>query len=469
MLVQFSVENYLSINEEQILSLLATRDSQHAAHLISDTPRKGDSILRTAAIYGANGSGKSNLVKAMKFAQDFILTGTRGRQAILTRPFKLRADVGAPSKFEFIFKTQGVVYNYGFRLDSARIVEEWLFATPKTQEVLFFQRTTSESGHVEVEFGASFTERTAKHKQFLEFVAEGTRPNQLFLTEAVERNVSAVRPVIDWFKEVLLILTAEFRAKSLELTMHGSEAYTDLLKEWLQKSGSDIIAVTTEEVPFSLEQVRRNLTEVDKAEISKLLEERDAVMITETAGSIIYLIKGKGGEPSRIQIKMQHRGADGRLVAFDIEDESEGMQRLIHLLPALSMLKTQSEAVIVLDELDRRFHTLLTRFIIQSALECDDAHQHSQFVFTTHDTNLLDLDLLRRDEIWFMEKEPSGASKLYSLAEFKIRTDLKIEKGYLAGRFGAIPFAANPMNLGWHERSQSVDPEPCREFVGSVA
>jgi len=133
----------------------------------------------------------------------------------------------------------------------------------------------------------------------------------------------------------------------------------------------------------------------------------------------------------------------GQLVEFSIDEESEGTQRLINLIPALFILKKNPEKVIFLDELDRRLHPLLSRKFLEFFLQCKIEQSKNQLIFTTHDTNLLDLDLLRRDEIWFVEKNNQGASQLYSLAEFKIRSDLKVEKGYLNGRFGAIPFFGN--------------------------
>lgn len=471
MLIQFSVENYLSIDSEQVFSLLATNDIQHRSHLVPDVPRVGDFVLRAAALYGANGAGKSSFVKAMKFAQDFILTGTRSGQAIPTRPFKLSKDTARASKFEFIFQTKGVVYNYGFRLDSSRVLEEWLFSTPKTHEVSLFQRTTSKSGKVEVEFGSTFTGRPSKNKQFLEFVAQGTRPNQLFLTEAVERNVPAIRPIIQWFRQVLVVIPAEVRAKALEIGMHRSQPHADFVATYLQAAGTGIDHITTEEVAFDFDKLAPDLSEQEKENVLQEiagLENMEAIDVVGFNGRRFLLMKGADGQPVRILMKMQHRAADGRLVTFDMEEESEGTQRLIHLLPALRMLKKQSEKVVVLDELDRRFHTLLSRFFIQTALNCDEDHQRSQLIFTTHDTNLLDLDLLRRDEIWFVEKDKGGASHLYSLAEFKVRPDLKIEKGYLNGRFGAIPFATETHNLGWTPQ-QTVFEEPCGEMVGNAA
>jgi AAA15 family ATPase/GTPase len=150
-----------------------------------------------------------------------------------------------------------------------------------------------------------------------------------------------------------------------------------------------------------------------------------------------------------MRIKTKHRHEKGQLVDFSIEEESEGTQRLINLIPILFSLKNKSEKVILLDELDRRLHPLLSRQFLEFFLQGKAEEMRNQLIFTTHDTNLLDLDILRRDEIWFLEKNQQGASHLYSLAEFKIRPDLKIDKGYLNGRFGAIPFFGDIHSLGW--------------------
>ena len=152
-----------------------------------------------------------------------------------------------------------------------------------------------------------------------------------------------------------------------------------------------------------------------------------------------------------MQLKTKHRHEAGQLVDFAIDEESDGTQRLINLIPALFILKKNPENVIFLDELDRRLHPLLSRQFLEFSLHCKTQESRNQLIFTTHDTNLLDLDLLRRDEIWFVEKNSKGASHLYSLAEFKIKPDLKIEKGYLNGRFGAIPFFGDIRSLGWIE------------------
>ena len=442
MLVQFSVENFLSFDEEQVFSMVAASGDQHPTHLVPDVPRKGESLLRAAALYGANGAGKSNLVQAMRFAKNLIVEGTRHTQTISVRPFRLGKDVSRPSKFEFIFTTQGVLYNYGFRLNATRVLEEWLFATPKSHEVSYFQRYLLPSGTEYFESGPALAGRTKKRKQFLDFVAQGTRPNQLFLTEALERNVVELSPVVNWFQKSLLILSAETPAAGLEMSVHENESLTDFLQAVLRNAGTGIDGVSTKEVIYDLDKLPLAVPDEVRDQLRTQLAASDAVVVNLYGPQEERLIlkRGERDQIMQVLLRMKHVGKDGRLVEFNMDEESDGTQRLINLVPALFMLKQNPDQVLIVDELDRRLHPFLSRFFIQAALDSDEEHRHNQLIVTTHDTNLLDLDLLRRDEIWFVEKDESGASHLYALAEFKTRPDLKIEKGYLNGRFGAVPF-----------------------------
>ena len=455
MLIQFSVENFLSFDEEQVFSMVAAVGDQHPTHLVPDVPRKGASLLRAAALYGANGAGKSNLVQAIRFAKNLIVDGTRGAQAIAVRPFKLGKEAGRPSKFEFIIKTQGVLYNYGFRLDASRIQEEWLYATPNKQEVKYFERTTTPDGKANVTIGPSLSGRSSKQTQFLEFVAQGTRPNQLFLTETLERNVIKLEPVINWFQRSLLILSAEALPTSLEIDVHQDEALTELLQSVLRNTGTGIEEVSTREVIFDFDKLPQSISDEAETYIRTQLADTYAVSLNlyGPQENRIMLKQGERDQIVQVLLQMKHRGKEGQLIGFNIEEESDGTQRLINLAPLLFMLKQNLEQVILLDELDRRLHPKLSHFFVQAALE---GKHTSQLIFTTHDTNLLDLDLLRRDEIWFVEKDKGGASHLYSLAEFKTRPDLKIEKGYLNGRFGGIPFIGDIHRLEGIMEEQAI-------------
>jgi len=450
MLVQFSVENFLSFDEEQIFSMVATNDDQHPSHVVPKAAKNGESVLRGAAIYGANAAGKSNLIHALHFAQNFILDGSRSKGTISVRPFKLSGpDSDRPSKFEFVIRTQGILYNYGFRLNAKRVLEEWLYATPKTKEVKYFERSTSEEGKIKVEFGSSFKGAAKENDLFLKFVAQSMKPTQLFLSKAVEDNVSQLQPLFDWFEKVLLILAAESKPLSLEIMSHRDQEFTSFLTSLLKTVGTGIEEIKTAELDFDIQRYFPNDPDVvsNISEQVAALPEDSVIQVPGNDGTIFWLAKGKNGQPTRGIFTLQHRAKNDKPVAFTMAEQSEGTQRLINLAPALFKLKTNSEVVLVLDELDRRLHTHLSRFFIQAALECDKEHRQSQLIFTTHDTNLLDLDLLRRDEIWFVEKDEYGASHVYSLTEFKVRPDLRIEKGYLSGRFGAIPFIGDINSL----------------------
>jgi uncharacterized protein len=453
MLVQFSVENFLSYDKEQVFSMVAgTIDQRHPEHIVAGEAAKGGPLLRAAAIYGPNGSGKSNLVNAIGFARDLIVNGTQRGQRIPATPFKLGAlDDQRPSKFEFSIRTQDVLYNYGFRVNASRILEEWLFATRDTRELKLFERTTSDEGLVVVEAGNDLTGRGTEMKQFFRFLAQGTRPNQLFLSECGDRNVAQVAPILNWFTSVLTVIPDEFRTVHLEAHVRYDPVFRRSCAAALRDLGTGITDFTANEIPFDIDT---SLPEISNSERNDL-RVRLAQIGPEEAGHTElplangkrYLIKKFLDKLTSLEMKPQHLAVDGRLVEFTLDEESAGTRRLIDLLNLLVPHLGATDRVVILDELDRRFHPHLTRAVLDRALNA--AAQNQQFVFTTHDTNLLDLDMLRWDEIWFVEKDRGGASHVYSLVEFKVRPDLKLEKGYLNGRFDALPFITPIDHLGW--------------------
>lgn len=455
MLVQVIIENFLSFRDETTFSLLgANSDVSHLAHLAVDVAGKGKSLLPVAAIYGANAAGKSNLIKAIDFAQDLIVEGTRSGKAIPVPTFKLGDYSKKPSKFEFIFTYGNALYSYGFTFNSGQILEEWLYGVPpnKKREVQYFDRTTSESKETKIEYGSILKGKGDKEKQFLEFIAKGTRSNQLFLTEAVDRNVTILMPVVHWFKRVLTIIPSDPRSIGLEIGILSSEEFTSFLGKFLKFSGTGIDSISVEEVALDFDAHFPEMPVNMREELNQQLAESNEdsiIMIENMPGKRYLLMKREGGQLSLMQLKTKHLNDKDQLVEFSIEEESEGTQRLINLIPALFVLKSKSEKVVLLDELDCRLHPLLSRQFLEFFLQCKTEESKNQLIFTTHDTNLLDLKLLRRDEIWLVEKNNQGGSHLYSLAEFKIRPDLKVGKGYLDGRFGAIPFFGDISTLGW--------------------
>jgi uncharacterized protein len=460
MLLQLTIENFLSFRDSVTFSMVGVNeDQQHADRLLAYG--KGKTVLPIAAIYGANAAGKSNLIEAVSFAKDLIVEGTRGSSSIPVSTFKLGDYRAKASKFEFIFTYQGAEYSYGFQLNREQILEEWLYGIPagKKRDILYFERSTSAEKKTSVNFGAPLVGKMDRRKQFLEFIVEGTRPNQLFLTEAIDRNVQELMPVTSWFKDVLVIIPAEADYIGLEIDILEDYSFTDFLSKFLTIAGTGIDRVFANEEELDL---NRHFPNTQKNEFQDFLEKLPndengkGILLLKHGGLCIY--RDDSGIIKLIRLMTQHRNEKGDLIDFHMSEESEGTQRLMNLIPIFSVLQDSSERIVFLDELDRRLHPLLSRLFVETVIKCDK--KENQLIFTTHDTNLLDLELLRRDEVWFVEKDRQGASGLYSLAEFKARSDLKIEKGYLNGRFGAIPFFGDPDSLGWFKSSHNPEKQP---------
>ena len=466
MLIQFTIQNFLSFRDEVTFSMVGVNsDNQHIDHLSNNEAGEGNSILPLAAIYGANAAGKSNLVKAISFVKELVVDGTRAEQLIPVPIFKLGDYSKKPTKFEMIFTHKGSQYSYGFKLNKEQILEEWLYGIPqgRKREVMYFERITSTSTKKEttVEYGTILKGRSrtigenSKRQLNLEFIAKGTRYNQLFLTEAVDRSVKELTPVFNWFKNILTIIPAEVNYTALEGGVHdGNEPFIDFLNAFIKSAGTGIESISTQKIDIDSDQYFLNLPKSERDVLSQELDQNSGVMLQNAQGRRVILSKGAGGELTLMRLRINHRSEDGSLVDFSMEEESDGTQRLIYLVPSLFLLKQDFKMVVFIDELDRRLHPLLTRYFIETAIKYRG--KGNQLIFTTHDANLLDLDLLRRDEIWFIEKDIQGASSCYSLAEFKIRPDLKIEKGYLNARFGAIPFFGDVQNLGWIDQSSEL-------------
>jgi hypothetical protein len=429
MLIRFRFTNFLSFKEQIEFSLIPGRMQQHPSHILSAGESRYDmDVLRAAVLYGANASGKSNLVKAISFARNFILKGSQPKESLPVKPFKLdRACLEQPSRFEFEFRHQERNYLYGFALTAQSVQEEWLYELKKTTETLIFERKTGPDGNALLEFGK--IKAAKKEKDLLHFVAQGTRPNQLFLRESIERNLKHFEAVYQWFAEVLVIVFPESRHLFRLLEQAGeTQAIVDYLQAFdTGVCGYDVLPVQPK-AEFPPEIVE---------ELTKKLEPGGSlVVINQNNGQRYQFSKNQQQELIAMKLMLRHRMAGGEeTVLMDSNEESDGTVRLLDLAPILA-IPPDKPRVFIVDELDRSLHPaicyqLLQQFLAQPA--------KSQLIVTTHESNLLDFDLLRRDEIWFVEKDQGGASRVYSLEEFTPRYDKDIQKGYLLGRFGAIP------------------------------
>lgn len=439
MLLSFSVANFRSFRVEQSLSTLASKrlgPCAGSAH-VYPLPGTQEHALRVAALYGANAAGKSNVVRACLALQRLVCEGTDPGDEMPRDPFLLDdSSRNEPTSFEVQFVQDGTVFRYGACFDAQRVHEEWLSAYEGKKERSLFARTSTDTGDTTVELGPAATGESSTTK--LRSLAEvAARPNQLFLNEV--RNLDnpqaqgvRLHCVIQWFTSTLKVIPPGAAFVSLIEKVASEEEFARFASEFLRDASTGISSLETEslEIPKS---------QFPPAVLDTLEGERHDRYLPAPLPVGWEFVKETGGDTVKIRrIVASHVDEERRTVQLPLNKESDGSQRLLHLLPALYQL-AKHPRVYVVDELERSMHPMLARKFVEFFVKAGDG-SNSQLIFTTHESGLLDLDLIRRDGIWFAEKDRDGATHLYSLADFKVRNDLRIDKGYLQGRFGAVPF-----------------------------
>ena len=435
MLLSYSVENFRSFREEQTLNLLASaRSGAPEAPYCCEVPNTNEHILRVASLYGANGAGKSNLVQALAVLGQMVLHGTLRDERMPYKPFRLDdASPTKPTVLDLRFVAENEVFRYGICYDADRVHEEWLDAYEGKKERSLFSRRNAENGDAVIEFGPSAKDIPSQIRSLAD---SGIRPNQLFLAEIVDREEDTQGPrfrrVINWFKHTLAIIEPDARFEALVETIATDDKFAEFAAKFLREASTGIAGIKVETKTVS----RKKLPPLPEGLVDKF-------------GETITIDVGHDGEEITVDASQKdvvrfhkilalHDTTKGESISFSLHEESDGSRRLLDLLPALYRLGAGG-GVFVVDELERSMHPILARKFIEFFLKVADVAR-SQLIFTTHESTLLDLELMRRDAIWFAEKNDAGASHLYSLADFRVRKDLDIEKGYFAGRFGAVPF-----------------------------
>jgi AAA15 family ATPase/GTPase len=413
MLIEFEVGNYLSFNAPVRLSMVAANPIKE--YLEENTFQAGrHRLLKSAVVYGANASGKSNLLAAMAFMRTFVLNSSKEMQVeeeIRVMPFKLEVSTkDKPSHFEVCFLWSGFRYRYGFQVDRKRVRREWLFRTEKVKEDTLFLR---EDDGIDVREG--FREGKG--------LEDKTRDNALFLSVAAQFNGTIAGDVVKWF--------INFRS------LHGlrDQTYERYSTELLQKE---------EMRPLLVEFIRRADVGIEDLIVNEVLIREDDLkdVPDETRQRLM--------KQRQFKIATVHKsfrdGVEEGITHLDFaSEESEGTKKFFRIAgPILDCLK--NGYIVAVDELDAKLHPHLTRAIARLFNSPVSNPKNAQLIFATHDTNLLHYGNLRRDQVWFVEKTNQSASSLYSLAEFKsvrgtkVRNDAALEKNYIQGRFGAIPY-----------------------------
>jgi uncharacterized protein len=399
MLIEFSVGNYRSFKEAVTFSMVAAPNDVYenlteTNNLFPAT--KELNLLKSAAVYGANASGKSNLVRAVSFMKEFAISsalGTRITDKIGTELYRLNVESERePSYFEIIFMVKNTRYRYGFEVDREIVQSEWLYQTLRTKEVQLFNRERSK-----FKVSNKFSEGTSLQVR--------TRKNSLFLSVVAQFNGDIATDIIDWFNDLSIFNNLD------------DDDYDNLTIDALFKGHrtQDLISLVTS-FDLGIEDIK-----MVKAPIPGIPD------------AIAY-------EITTTHWKYDDKGTQVSLEDFELDDnESAGTQKLFKLSGLLINILELGEILIV-DELDARLHPLISCAIVKLFNSPITNPRNAQLIFTTHDTNLLSGKLFRKDQVWFTEKNRYGATDLYSLVEYNIPDDAPFEQDYIAGRYGAIPF-----------------------------
>ncbi len=403
MLIRFSVKNFLSFKEMATIDMLPSSISQHKKNLLKAGNYK---LLKCASIFGANASGKSNFFKAMGFVKNFIINSSKETQVteeIPVKPFLFSDQKEEePSIFEFIFIKNNIKYRYGFGINKNEVVEEWLYSASKNKEKMLFERS-----YQDIKVDEQITEG--------EQIKKLTRKNALFLSVAAQFNDITAQTIIDWFKNFNVISgLQEYKPITLDY-LKNKKAKEDVVK-LLKIADSTINDISFEELPAKMPEEFLESTKIAKS-----------IGINFKILPKIKTLHNKYDLEHNVieQVEMDFR-----------KTESTGTQNLFSMLgPILDTI--DNGKVLVIDELECNMHPLITRFLVRYF---HSKNNSAQFIFNTHDTNLLSNKYFRRDQIYFMNKNRFGESKLYSLYDYNVRYDSSFGKDYLKGRYRAIPF-----------------------------
>ena len=409
MLLEFRVQNFRSIRDEQVLTLVASRYKELADTNLMPTGLKGiDQAVRSVVVYGANASGKTTVLAALAYMSSMVAksAGHPPGQPLDVLPFKLDpSSVEQPSQFEMTFVLKGVRYQYGFSLIKQRIIEEWLlvYRTAKPQQ--WFRRTFDVGANADrYEFSSYLTGPRQLWQQ-------ATRPTTLFLSVAAQLNSAMLTVVYQWLSRI------------------ASPQLNQTTEQWFQREqGRQAIQhllVSADTGIQSLEFIARK-------------QRQQGIHIE--FGEEGPRVAGRDWQETEVLVpQFLHRTVSGTAANFELQEESQGTQRLYGLAGLLLNVLDSGE-VLLADELDSSLHPHLVRQLIGLFHNPKTNPHGAQLVFSTHDTSLLDQTLFRRDQIWFTEKGADQATRLYPLTSFSPRKGEALERGYLAGRYGAVPF-----------------------------
>ncbi|EJU33944.1 MULTISPECIES: AAA family ATPase [Capnocytophaga] len=443
MLIRFQVKNLYSFEEETEFNLL-TNDSEHLPHHKKHC--NGVDFLRLSAIYGANASGKSNFVRAIGLLQNIVKKG-KIIDEVSDYKFKLSGEaLTKPISLAIELLSNSKMYYYTLTFDQKKILNETLVETFKDKEdrIVFERSLTNE--RQEIPFIESEV-KNEKERMFLELLSDKLLSKDelllTFLTQKYPNEYADIDNVFEWFSDVLIVLNSNFKIRGIAHKFDTDDSTTMFANAFIPTLGTGIQKIDIQKreivgqgnemnylkdnIKNDQEQLFTNTNPDTGEEITFVMEENDKIFAK--------------------RIFTEHLDKEGHKVFFPFGWESDGTKRLLEYTPLINGV-INAEVVFVVDEIERSIHPMMIKELIKKI--SSDTSAQGQLIFTTHESCLLDQEILRTDEIWFTQKDKGGATHMYSLSDFNISNTANIEDGYLNGRYGGIPFLSNLKELNWH-------------------
>lgn len=446
MLIRFDFSNIFSFLEETEFNMLPAKSlKSHSEHLHKINSSVG--VLKGSVIYGANGAGKSNMIKAANLLRDIVLKGKVPSDVRYIRNKFSDNDAPISQSVEFSYKNK--VYNYGITYTSKLCLEEWLYETGSEKEEMVFERTYSADRKKPiVNMGKKYTTNNDKNALLISLLEDNILKNDELLIKhediIKEARISRVK---EWFRDNLKIFFPETKSASIFDTQYENLKFKQFSEKLLRSFDVGIQSVELHEDDLDkfVSQTGMSLDKIFEDIKSNLKKEESGVI--ETQYFTIGVTKEEDDRYIIRRITTNHV-VNGMPVSFELKEESDGTQRLFDFAPVLYDLMSSDKTIIV-DEIDRSIHANLLKMFVEKVMSLPIK---GQIIFSSHESCLLDCSIFRNDEIWFVEKDrEKQSSRFYTLNDFKPRNDLDIQKGYLKGRFGAIPFLSHLEDLKWEE------------------
>lgn len=449
MLIRAVFNNVFSFGEEKEFNLLPNNRLKTLKHHNYDFG--GFKLLKLASLYGANGAGKSNLIKSLGLFQKMV-TSSKLPIDIERSKFKFHAEnqnKGQLFAVEFIQNDIPLYYAMETRGQQVKTEELYRSGLGEKNDELVFERKTNANGETVIRFSNDFenSERGAVLKSVLiEDFVKPENPILKLLANRDNEHLKLTKSAFEWFAETIVLITPDSKLTAVAQRIDTDSRLKEYAETMMKSFNIGISQLKTEKK--TAQEFFGEDNENEKNELIKQLQDssRDIITLRSRDGEEFDMVK-EDGEIVIKQLKLEHRGKDRITADFELKEESDGTIRIMDFVPAFLDV-INKKRVYIIDEIERSIHPLLIKELVRKFSH--DEKTKGQLIFTTHESHLLDQEIFRQDEIWFAEKKLTGATDLYSLSDFKIHKTIDIRKGYLNGRYGSIPFLANLEDLNWH-------------------